>query len=513
MRWLVLGLVTAALLGGAALWVHLGDRRLSALPTQRDAAVEATSQLKSRFRAQHAAARRIDVADFPQSEHPGELIDAASALPQTHRYALDDLRALMRFERSCTGDVPAGPLEKASAFAAFRCGLAAALPPDFFSTPPFMHPSGVSFALLRVQMQPPGTAPHALLAAVHHLELRGLTAPLPEPLAFFAALSSEEALGMARGYATILTDSHVLFREDRNATEGQAPRYAVHDRALFARFIAQDGWAAERVTDVEKCRAAEGNVCFLPDGAGAHTRAQAVAVLASSSVGVLVILVAAITLAWTRARARMRETRALILKTLTHELRTPATGLTLSLESLRPDFDRLSPSAQDAFLRMCDDVNRLRRVIQASTRYLSAESVLAVERRHIESVRELLEDVLQAHADCALVVERNGPFTSDPYWLGTCVQNLVENAKSHGRAPVTVRLRVDDDALLIAVSDAGTGPTLPLRSLRRAFVRGDHSAGLGLGLHLVDTIMRSLDGTLTLSRQPTTFSLTLRRMR
>jgi two-component system, CitB family, sensor kinase len=93
--------------------------------------------------------------------------------------------------------------------------------------------------------------------------------------------------------------------------------------------------------------------------------------------------------------------------------------------------------------------------------------------------------------------------------LLTVIGNLVDNAidasaeLAGGRRLVHVSLRADDDELVVDVSDSGAG--LPPELVESAFTRGwstkvsASTAGRGLGLALVNQVVRRHDGTVSVS--------------
>jgi signal transduction histidine kinase len=81
--------------------------------------------------------------------------------------------------------------------------------------------------------------------------------------------------------------------------------------------------------------------------------------------------------------------------------------------------------------------------------------------------------------------------------------NLIENAIKHTPTGTSVRLRVTDDPS-IEVMDCGLG--VPLEQSTKVFERfwrGDRSGGgAGLGLAIVDRIMKTLQGSVSVGEAP-----------
>ena len=84
----------------------------------------------------------------------------------------------------------------------------------------------------------------------------------------------------------------------------------------------------------------------------------------------------------------------------------------------------------------------------------------------------------------------------DPRLLRQLVRNLLENARRHGKPPVSVRLARAAGEAVLRVSDAGPG--VPVAERERVFEpfyrRSSSSDGAGLGLSLVRQIARQHGG-------------------
>jgi signal transduction histidine kinase len=195
-----------------------------------------------------------------------------------------------------------------------------------------------------------------------------------------------------------------------------------------------------------------------------------------------------------RVESLVRDQREL-LGAVSHELRSPLGRARVALEIAR---DRGSDAAS------CD---RVERELAGVDRILS--DLLDVTRAGLSDLRRVRVDLaallrelapaddVRVDAESALWVE------GDDALLARVVQNLVDNARSHGRgeAPIVVRAAAVDGHARVSVRDHGAG--FPPGLLERAFepfVRGDparspsKAAGAGLGLAIVRRVVEAHGG-------------------
>ncbi|MGW1223902.1 sensor histidine kinase [Streptomyces sp. NPDC002530] len=197
-----------------------------------------------------------------------------------------------------------------------------------------------------------------------------------------------------------------------------------------------------------------------------------------------------------------------------HELRTP-----LAISRALLDVARKDPSRdRDALLARLDAVNtraidltEALLLLSRSDRILDAPepadlSLLA------EEAAETLLPLAERRGHTLDVTGGAAPVTGSPELLLRMVANLVQNALVHNlpaHGTVTVRTGTDGDTSVLRVEN--TGPVLPpalVRTLTEPFQRGterartDEHAGVGLGLALVDSVVRAHSGTLTLTPRP-----------
>lgn len=491
---LVLGVIG----GGLTLW-HRPSRGPTVVSPGDTRAVVA------RFEKQTSPSATLDLQALFGREGARALLDPAEALPQWTRYPYADAAALERYTKTCrVADTPhlSGALAKALAWQSFACGHAPEPDDHFFKDPPYMHPSGASFASLAMPSK--GGAwgrEHAALFHVTELSLLGLREP---SLNLLGELSRTGLREIARGDDIVLSDNWLLLREESDGTRNEVVR-------AYPRWR----WEAEaRGSDLRLGAYSEGTPCALRASPDLCWNARSPSPLRAALVGATLALslAALAALVWRVQTARLRELdRALILRTLTHELRTPATSLALDLEPLRDAYDDIPGALQESLLRACDDAERIKRVLAVTSRWLSLQETagkwIAVER--VPLAMPLVESVVEGYGEDVVVTgpREDRPLSTDPSWLRIAIKNLIDNALAHGRAPVQVVVRWQRDKLWIEVIDHGDTTGVSLAELTTAFRKGTSSTGLGLGLAIVARVATALGGGLEHEAHPTTFRL------
>ena len=214
-----------------------------------------------------------------------------------------------------------------------------------------------------------------------------------------------------------------------------------------------------------------------------------------------------------RGRARLDRERSDLVATVAHELRSPLTGVKGFVQALLNRWDKLNDEQKKLMLTTVSaDSDRLSRLIA---------ELLDVAR--IDTGRlQLYPRPVDAAVLVGRVVDSVGPapagrssspprrtcpsITADPDKFTQVVTNLVENAVRHGDGTVRVTLDqdVDDaDVVRLTVADEGEGIAPELR--RRVFTKfwtAGSTGGSGLGLYLVNGLVRAHRGTVTIGDAP-----------
>lgn len=195
---------------------------------------------------------------------------------------------------------------------------------------------------------------------------------------------------------------------------------------------------------------------------------------------------------------------------IAHDLRTPITHVRQDIEAIQAA-DTLE-GAKTAARAAQGKIERLTRAFEAMLRLAEIEAGTARARFAPTELSGVVERIADAYgpdiesAGRVFVVE-TAPGVSivgDPDLLGLAVSNLLDNAIKHaaGGKRVALRLSADEARVRLEVEDDGPGVSAADRArVLDPFVRLDESrssAGVGLGLSIVNAIAKLHDGALIL---------------
>lgn len=411
--------------------------------------------------------------------------------------------------------------EKAYIWEEFRCGKRKKLSKNFVYKPPFLHPSGVSYAYLVFlasnQKRPKDKVLLNVLPLFHISELNDVQrslGKLPGQFTYLADMEDDSANHFLRGRKLILTRNYLFYKTSNffNLFENV---YKVYDRRKFEQFIRTSNYKVDINHTERSCFYRDDGLCWD------YSLRKILSLTSKPKLIVLgmsvIIVFLVVWQIFTKLKAQKFEDdkRRLALQVLTHEFRTPITSLLLSMENINRHIDKLDDNLQEDFLRMSSDIYRLQRLTEMSRNYLKSDNqkqLVGINKQVTPSVNLFIESVLEPYfekVELELLAE-DREFCLDEYWLGICLKNLVENALFHGSDPVKVKVSINKDRLSIDVSDAGNCSFDSLDQLTKPFVKGNKSSGTGLGLNIVKNVVEAMGGSLSFNKQPTTFSIGLK---
>ncbi len=220
--------------------------------------------------------------------------------------------------------------------------------------------------------------------------------------------------------------------------------------------------------------------------------------------------------------------RNALLAAISHDVRTPLTAILGLAESLQAS----SPAMPPAQAEMTGAISTQARQLNALVTNLLDMARLQEGAVHLrsewQSVQEVVGTALRAarHAIAGMAVQTDIPpdlplVEFDASLMERVLVNLLENAAKYGAAPIEVRARTTDDALVLTVRDHGPGLPASVKGreaqLFEKFTRGQAESatpGVGLGLAICKAIVDAHRGQITAANAAdggAEFSITLPR--
>ncbi|MDP3032260.1 MAG: ATP-binding protein [Rhodocyclaceae bacterium] len=212
--------------------------------------------------------------------------------------------------------------------------------------------------------------------------------------------------------------------------------------------------------------------------------------------------ITAVTAAFNQMSANLRQLeddRRLLLAGISHDLRTPLTRLRMETE--------LSVADAEARAGMAADIAEMDRTIGQFLDFARPQDSTGTPPEPTD-LDALLSDIASRYGDkVRRTASADFPALASarPAALRRAIINLIENALRHaGTAePVELTLTQSGDEIVIAIADRGPGIAPgEIERLKLPFTRGEAArtgaAGAGLGLAIVERILRAQHGRLEL---------------
>lgn len=428
--------------------------------------------------------------------------------------------------KNLKGVVNAANYEKVLVWEEFRCNKRPQLPRGFFVEPPYVHPSGQSYAFLAFSSGRGGFQNKSwVLSHLQYFHVKELTrvrrevGELGGVFGILANLDEKTLSSIIQGQGTVLTNSY-LFARLKYPRMLSILEYRIYDRESLEEFLKDSSYTLQNYKEGRSCFYRDGELCWNYSFRHIFSIANKSTII--FFVGLLAVVGTLIFSLIGRLRAdRLEdERRRLALKVLSHEFRTPIASMLLIIESLSKRLHKFSDDEQEDILRLSTDVYRLQRLTEMSRNYLkvkNSDRLIEFKPEPCPSINEFVEQIADGYIDRygedkvrLHLLDNDIAARVDTYWLGICLKNLIENACFHGDLPVDVRLTLDGRRLSFAVSDSGSmTDEIDLDHLTSEFVKGTKSQGSGLGLNIVRKVIDEMKAELILTKKPTTFTIAL----
>lgn len=209
----------------------------------------------------------------------------------------------------------------------------------------------------------------------------------------------------------------------------------------------------------------------------------------------------------------------LLLRDVSHELRSPLARLSVALELAR---EEASGDMNGHLERIERETGRLNELIAQLLRLSSMESTEAAAARETFALNTLMESMLpdvefearRRQCEVRVVQQCNCRVEGSPELIYRAIENVVRNAVRYTRAQSVVELSMHCEesagarTVVLDVSDCGPGlPENELENIFRPFYRVDHArgrdtGGFGVGLAIAERAVRLHQGELRARNRP-----------
>lgn len=206
--------------------------------------------------------------------------------------------------------------------------------------------------------------------------------------------------------------------------------------------------------------------------------------------------------------------RSNLLRAISHDLRTPLTGISGSSSAIIENFDRFDKAT---LLKLASDINEDSQWLIRMVENLLSVTKISDETAKVKKTPEAVEEIA---AEAIGRIRARYPNSSihikvpdellivpmDATLIEQVILNLVENSIIHSgsREPVEINIRKENERAVFEISDKGKG--IPAELLPQLFHNtihaGDSSRGMGIGLSICRSIVNAHGGEISAHNIP-----------
>lgn len=214
----------------------------------------------------------------------------------------------------------------------------------------------------------------------------------------------------------------------------------------------------------------------------------------------------------TRHRAREELSRAELVSSVAHELRSPLTSVKGFTATLLAKWERFSDDQKRLMLETVNaDADRVTRLITELLDIARIDSGRLMIRRQVVDLTRVVDRhvagmVAAGHDRARFDVQVHEGIPElwvDADKLDQVLSNLLENAVRHGAGRVTIVAEANGEGAAVTVMDEGEG--IPVELQHRVFTRfwrSGRRGGTGLGLYIVRGLVEAHGGHIEVGRAP-----------
>lgn len=199
--------------------------------------------------------------------------------------------------------------------------------------------------------------------------------------------------------------------------------------------------------------------------------------------------------------------RAALLRSVSHDLRTPLSTIRAVTSDLRSGAEYDVPTRDELLDLVIDEAERLDRIVANLLSLSRIEAGAFQPHRQAVAVDELVADCagrlgrLLRHRPVKLAIPESLPLADADYsQIDQVVTNLLENAARHSPPHSSVRIEAEERDGMVAVSIEDEGPGVPPADRGRIFEPFWHATGSstsGVGLSICRAIVEAHGGAIS----------------
>ena len=201
---------------------------------------------------------------------------------------------------------------------------------------------------------------------------------------------------------------------------------------------------------------------------------------------------------------------------VSHEFKTPLTGIRGAVELLQEHEDDMSPEKRTRFLRnVAQDTDRLQRLTDRLLEMARADVIEPTgEITELAAVlRALVERLKRQDLEISFTGADQIRAAIAPEILETVLTNLLDNSRQNGASRVDITLRRANEYVQFTIADNGAGisPANAEHIFDSFFTTRRNEGGTGLGLGIVRSLLKAYNGEISLEPSMTgaTFRVTV----
>jgi len=187
---------------------------------------------------------------------------------------------------------------------------------------------------------------------------------------------------------------------------------------------------------------------------------------------------------------------------VSHEFKTPLTSMQGSLELLEEHMDDMPEEQRQRFLaNLQEDTERLKNLVNRLLEQAKADSLPTSNES--TNLLKTLRIINSRYADAKLNLEYDESNTDVDVFIAnnaleSILANLFDNSLQHGATQISVNTQTKERRLEISIRDNGTGISKANQKniFTPFFTTRRESGGTGLGLGIIESILKASNGTI-----------------